>query len=665
MSDYKMRIAIDFGSTVSALAWNLWERETPNGDFALVENAGWKMQFPTLIAKKSQNPDVPFDKDLFGEDVLDVMRQYPGLKVISEFKHGLYNPSSEEFQTSCRLTAAYLSFLRGFLENNHDLRDEVFSAAEKEIWYTTPLISSYDTNQVMQALLVEAGFTPQNGYGSFKKLDEATSLSGLATSSNNKLLQESLRKTAADNHRRELALFIDIGGLTADINLVSFYWGLNASGEWSIQFQQLGCWPEPSTRKKTAAELCGGLALDQALRGYLEKNHFVNPEVVEEAVKLHGYMDFREFKEQSNDYYWRHGGTRDTLDGLGVDYDRGLLPEADYEKNPEKRLTPERFMTDVANGYINTLTDAIRQVISAGAAHEAAKDLDIREETIDWVFLTGGGSNIFFLRPMLQGKLPQGLPTLNLKKIRESPERILPNAGDEDLLDHTMNCVNGALCYTGDFIAASPADYQIMIRFIAMEGSGQTVLHEETLPLMAKQELLPLERTGAYDYTYHYTSSLSSIRCELVLLQSGEADVAEVGAAIDPTAASKTSLAVQKDNQAKVGKAVVKTAKRVLPAAVFGAAALAVAVINQEAGRELATQARNALLANRYSLEQEIKVKQESLAHAADNITSDGQDTMRVSYRFSVDKERHITCQLSAVSNSFSKGAVPMHLDFI
>ena len=151
MSDYKMRIAIDFGSTVSALAWNLWERETPNGDFALVENAGWKMQFPTLIAKKSQNPDVPFDKDLFGEDVLDVMRQYPGLKVISEFKHGLYNPSSEEFQTSCRLTAAYLNFLRRFLENNHDLLDEVFSAAEKEIWYTTPLISSYDTNQVMQA----------------------------------------------------------------------------------------------------------------------------------------------------------------------------------------------------------------------------------------------------------------------------------------------------------------------------------------------------------------------------------------------------------------------------------------------------------------------------------------------------------------------------------
>ena len=145
----------------------------------------------------------------------------------------------------------------------------------------------------------------------------------------------------------------------------------------------------------------------------------------------------------------------------------------------------------------------------------------------------------------------------------------------------------------------------------------------------------------------------------------GYKDIAEVWAAIDPAAASKTSLAVQKDNQAKVGKAVVKTAKRVLPAAVFGAAALAVAVINQEAGRELATQARNALLANRYSLEQEIKVKQESLAHAADNITSDGQDTMRVSYRFSVDKERHITCQLSAVSNSFSKGAVPMHLDFI
>ena len=62
-------------------------------------------------------------------------------------------------------------------------------------------------------------------------------------------------------YSEENRLFIDIGGLTADINLVSFYWGLNASGEWSIQFQQLGCWPEPSNRKKTAAELCGGLAL--------------------------------------------------------------------------------------------------------------------------------------------------------------------------------------------------------------------------------------------------------------------------------------------------------------------------------------------------------------------------------------------------------------------
>ena len=145
-------------------------------------------------------------------------------------------------------------------------------------------------------------------------------------------------------------------------------------------------------------------------------------------------------------------------------------------------------MKEVASEYIKTLTVAIRSVIKNGAAHKAAKGMDVREETIDWIFLTGGGSNIFFLRPMLRGQLPQGLPTLNLEKIKQQPERILPDELDTALLDHTMNCVNGALCYTGDFIASSPADYQIMIRFIALDGENQTVIQEKAIPLMTKQE---------------------------------------------------------------------------------------------------------------------------------------------------------------------------------
>ena len=63
------------------------------------------------------------------------------------------------------------------------------------------------------------------------------------------------------------------------------------------------------------------------------------------------------------------------------------------------------------------------------------------------------------------------------------------------LLDHTRSRFSGLLCYLGYFIVSSPAVFQIMIRFIATEGSGQFVLHEETLPLMAKQDFLPLERT--------------------------------------------------------------------------------------------------------------------------------------------------------------------------
>lgn len=665
MSNYKMRIAVDFGSTVSALAWNLLEQKSPNAGFSPVEGTGWRMQFPTIIVEKAQNPSAPFGTTLFGEDALDALKQLSGLKASTEFKHGLYDPTDGGFQEACRLTVLFLGYLRWFLECNHDLSDELFRAAEKEIWYTTPLISAYDSNQLMQNLLMEAGFTPENGYGQFRKLDEATSLSSLALSSNNALFQRAIRKSVKDPQRKELALFIDIGGLTADINLVSFYYGVGASGEWAVQWQQLGCWPEPSNRKKTATALCGGLALDQALCHYLMENRFVNPEVVQESLEQRGYLDFREFKEQSNDLYWRVGGTRDTLDGLGVDYDRDLLPKADYKKDPQKRLTPERFMKEVASEYIKTLTVAIRSVIKNGAAHKAAKGMDVREETIDWIFLTGGGSNIFFLRPMLRGQLPQGLPTLNLEKIKQQPERILPDELDTALLDHTMNCVNGALCYTGDFIASSPADYQIMIRFIALDGENQTVIQEKAIPLMTKQEILPVERSGEFAFAYHYTSGLKDIRCELVLLQSGEENLAAVGSAVDLATTTKTSQAVQKDAKAKAGKSIILAARRVLPAAAYIAAALAVTAINQEAGRELANQAKNAFFASRYAVDGKIKDLQENLEHTASGITSDGDDTMHVSYQFSVDEERHITCQLVADSKSFTKDAVPTHLDFI
>lgn len=666
MSNYKMRIAVDFGSTVSALAWNLLEQKSPNAGFSPVAGTGWRMQFPTIIVEKAQNPAAPFDSTLYGEDALAVLKELPGVKTHTEFKHGLYDPTDEGFQESCRLTILFLGYLRGFLECNHDLSDELFRAAEKEVWYTTPLISAYDSNQLMQNLLMAAGFTPENGYGQFRKLDEATSLSSLALSSNNALFQRAIRKSVKDPHRKELALFIDIGGLTADINLVFFYYGVGASGEWAVQWQQLGCWPEPSNRKKTATALCGGLALDQALCHYLMENRFVNPEVVQESLEQRGYLDFREFKEQSNDLYWRVGGTRDTLDGLGADSDRDLLPKADYEKSTGKRLTPERFMTEVASEYIETLTNAIRSVIKNGAAHEAAEGMDVREETIDWIFLTGGGSNIFFLRPMLRGRLPQDLPTLNLEKIKQQPARILPDDLDTALLDHTMNCVNGALCYTGDFIASSPADYQIMIRFIALDGENQTVIQEKAIPLMTKQEILPVERSGEFAFTYHYTSGLKGIQCELVLLQGGEENITAVGSAVDTSIASKTGQAVAKDSMAKTGRGVVKTVARTLPAAVPAVAAIIFAAVTQQGPPpEAVNTLKNAFLAKRYEINREIESAQETLNNTANRITSDGDDTMHVSYRFSVDEERHITCQLVTKSKSFTKDAVPTHMDFI
>lgn len=667
MREYKMRIAVDFGSTVSALAWNLLERKTPKAGYSLVEGNGWEKSFPTVIVEKSQNPGQSFENNLYGEDALDVLKKQPGVKAATEFKHGLYDPNSPDFRESCRLTVLFLGYLRQFLESNHNLSGEIFSTAEKEVCYTTPLISAYNANLIMQEMLLQAGFTPENGYARLKKMDEVTSLSSLALSSKNSLFKEEMKKLEQDENGLALALIIDIGGLTADINLVLFRYDVGPAGYWDYQCQQLSCWPEPSSHEKTADSLCGGLALDQALCRYLMTNGFIHPQMVQEALEQRGYMDFREFKEQSNDYYWRLGRARDTLDGLEmVDYARGLIPEANFEATPTKCLTPERFMTEVAADYIRALTQAIRSVIREGAAHEAAQGLDIREETIDWVFLTGGGSNIFFLRPMLCGQLPQGLPELNLKKIKSSPERILPDENDSSLLDHTMNCVNGVLCYSGNLVASSPADYQIQMRFVSSDGTNSTVIHEQTVPLVTKRDILPVERSGAFDFTYHYTSSLRDIRCELLLLQSGEENISAVGAAVDPSSASKTSDAETKDSLARAGRGAVNTAKRLLPAVGYIVAAGALVFLQQQEGaKDFARAARNAFFVNRHEFESEIHSIQDNMGEFANRITSDGDDTMHVTYLFRVDEERHIICQLTAESKSFTKDAVPTHLDFV
>ena len=200
-----------------------------------------------------------------------------------------------------------------------------------------------------------------------------------------------------------------------------------------------------------------------------------------------------------------------------------------------------------------------------------------------------------------------------MEKIKQQPERILPDELDTALLDHTMNCVNGALCYTGDFIASSPADYQIMIRFIALDGEKQTVIQEKAIPLMTKQEILPVERSGKFAFTYHYTSGLKGIQCELVLLQGGEENITAVGSAVDTSIASKTGQAVAKDSMAKTGRGVVKTVARTLPAAVPAVAAIIFAAVTQQGPPpEAVNTLKNAFLAKRYEINREIESAQET-----------------------------------------------------
>ena len=120
---------------------------------------------------------------------------------------------------------------------------------------------------------------------------------------------------------------------------------------------------------------------------------------------------------------------------------------------------------------------------------------------------------------------------------------------------------------------------------------------------MTKQEILPVKRSGEFAFTYHYTSGLKGIQCELVLLQGGEENITAVGSAVDTSIASKTGQAVAKDSMAKTGRGVVKTVARTLPAAVPAVAAIIFAAVTQQGPPpEAVNTLKNAFLAKRYDI---------------------------------------------------------------
>lgn len=432
------------------------------------------------------------------------------------------------------------------------------------------------------------------------------------------LRRELERELAPNPGRQELVLFIDIGGLTADIVLTS----VSYDPDRDYTFRQLGMWPAPGDREHG---LGGGAMVDKALGEYLKKEGLLSPEEAGTSLDL----SLAEYKIWANDACWRRGETPAHLTGLpGADSLR-------YNQSPDRQLSPQRVLR-VTEDYLRLLTHGIRAAIRDGAASPAARGLDVREETVDWVFLTGGGSRFFPLRSLLLGRLDLPDP-LRLERIKQRPDRLLENTRENP----TLSCVSGALISRGRMVLSANADYTLRLtlyptRLLRREPDP---IWTVSLPLMRRGEPLPKElpeESASIPYTS--TADVTGVRLEITLLQGDTPDASAVSQlASDSMGKNAKTIAADSAHLAlNAGKALA------VPGLLAGAAVLLKGTVDRAIGGNLGNRLLDTAKAAYANNSGGMQDKMKDLTGDINMIRS--QDSpMTLRYHFSVTRDRSVT----------------------
>lgn len=367
-------------------------------------------------------------------------------------------------------------------------------------------------------------------------------------------------------------------------------------------------------------------------------------------MREHGCLDFREFKEYANEGFWKFGKTPDRLNGLGTDADEELYPERKYRKETGEQLTPECFIREVAADYIRTLTEGIRAAIRDGAAHTYANGLDIREETLDWLFITGGGSNIFFMKDWLLGNLPKEISTLNLAKIKANPERLL----GLQVENKTLSCVEGGLVYTGRFILSAVADYSVELEIYPKYGKnrGDLPIFTQTLKIMEKGVALPLEVPFDMSVPFEYKNTLNGFEVTMNLLQNNMEDLSKKEN-LGKMASGKNALAVAKD----VGKVALETGKAAGPAGLMIAVGGLLEGGRIPYGKELARMGKAAWINNSGNIQGKVNDLKSNL-----NFSRSHDEILKIGGCFRVDENRVLTGMISVKADSMKENQKPLEI---
>lgn len=460
-----MKVAVDFGSTISVLGWK----------------DGNKMslfRYPTVIIEgDNQYPDV------FGDDAMTYQqntKNTANLVVETGFKQKLLFPKAEdEYPRGYELSLKFFRFLYDEFDKNAPLLKK--DRNNMEFLLTVPLGVGPDRINTLKEIAEEVGFSKANGFSSVTVINEARCLTELAFSLADQELNLYLQEMASGRKKKGLALFGDIGGLTGDFNLVDISFDAKNN---RFHLEEI-----PMPRKISDGSDLGGIQLDKALLQYLVNQGFINRANANNWVKTRGYSLIQKFKEDANENFWKNGNTPNDLGALPF-YLNGNAPDGlkDFQ-NHKGCLAPEKFVKTAAKNYINTLSARLNSLFAATGK---------KKEDVDWIFLTGGGSQIFFMDSMIR---------VMWKKEELQAPRILKGSSP------TESCVQGALT-ENDYIKMLLASNDTYCVYVDVNIHGLIGIKEKRqikIDLVEAGQQYPVHVEGSETISFEMSAGVTGI----------------------------------------------------------------------------------------------------------------------------------------------------------
>lgn len=387
----KRIIGIDFGTSNSVLGFR---------DFTADDKGNLKIQSGCVpIAEEGKTiPTLVFEKN--GQ--FTIQKDYYSASCYSEYVvHQNFKMDFLEFANSCndieteiksatpeisvRLTKFFFQHLfQSYIKANNIASQELESNYEIETIVTCPVRTTELQKRALVAVAAYAGFP------NVSTLDEAITVMRFALAKQDGVLREKLENVPEGTHLK--FLIADMGAGTTDMVLYDYCAGSTFK---EADLSDLSWWPRVGSNK-----FIGGKETDKILFDYLSSSGFLcykeaDKEIVLLATKIAKEKLFSQALLNNC-----------TIDRLG--------PLADYANDDRNfhrsgGLTKEKF-EEIIKPFAQDFILALNELLEDSKEKVCADD-------IDFVILSGGGSQWYFIDEIIRKQKRFGEKSINLKKV--------------------------------------------------------------------------------------------------------------------------------------------------------------------------------------------------------------------------------------------------------